>query len=395
MAGGGYPPYPPGYGLPPPGASFPGATPGPGPDRGSRLTAALVGGIVGAFVAAVVAAGLIVATDDDPGTAGATTTTLVSPGPRPVLDIQQLLDVARPSVVSIDVGFDASPGVAGAGTGFVVDAEEGLILTNNHVIEGADQITITFFDGSTENAEMVGSFPADDVAMVRVEGKDDLRAATLGSSSDLRVGEDVVAIGNALGIGGEPTVTTGIVSAKDRTVTTVDGSTLENLIQTDAAINPGNSGGPLLNSAGQVVGINTLGNLEANNIGFALAIDVIRPLIDELRHGDGDITPDQAVLGVTGLPVDDPTIPPELLEEFGISADTGVLIRTVSSGSGAEEAGLQEGDVIISIGGQTAENVDVVSEVVRSREPGDEVEVVYEREGEERTVTVTLGRRGG
>ncbi len=231
---------------------------------------ALVGGVVGAVVAALVAGGLVLATDDDePSADSITPSTLTRSDDRDGLDIQSILQIAQPSVVSIHTGSSVSPLAEGAGTGFVID-EDGLILTNAHVIAGADEISVTFFDGSALGAELVGSFPEEDLAMIRVEGRDDLRAAVLGSSSDLDVGDDVVAIGNALNLGGQPSVTTGIVSAIDRSIRRRPGISLDNLIQTDAAINPGNSGGPLFNAAGEVVGINTAIIPDAQNIGFAL-----------------------------------------------------------------------------------------------------------------------------
>lgn len=363
---------------------------------------ALVGGIVGAVVAALIASGLVLVTSDEDVEAvgpGSTTTAAgpsVAPGER--LDIQQILEAAEPSVVAINTGFNAQPGATGAGTGFVID-ETGLIVTNAHVIEGADEISVTFFDGSAIGAELVGSFPGEDVAMVRVEGKEDLRAAVLGSSDDLRVGEDVVAIGNALGLGGKPTVTTGIVSAKDRSISgdTEDGGTiaLDNLIQTDAAINPGNSGGPLLNAAGEVVGINTAVIPGAANIGFALAIDSLKPLIEDLRDGDGEVNPEQAVLGTSTVEVTSPDIPPELLEQFGVTGMEGLLVSEVLPDSGAEEAGLEPGDVILEADGQTTDTNEVLSEVVRAKAPGDVVSISFERRGEADVIDATLKRRGG
>lgn len=359
--------------------------------------AALVGGIVGAVVAALVASGLVLATDEGDSAGPATTTTALPPSVSPgaALDIQQLLNTAQPSVVSINT--DSTAGQA-AGTGFILDAE-GLILTNSHVIAGADEISVTFFDGSAVGAELVGSFPENDLAMIRVEGEDDLRPATLGTSDGLRVGEDVVAIGNALGLGGKPTVTSGIVSAVDRTISgpTQDGGTidLDNLIQTDAAINPGNSGGPLLNAAGEVVGINTAVIPGATNIGFALAIDSLKPLIEDLRNGDGELNPDQAILGVTTIEANSPDLPPEVLEQFGITRPEGLIIQTVTPGSGADEAGLQIGDVILVADGQTTDTNDALGEVVRAKSPGDVVSISYERRGEPAEVEATLSRRGG
>jgi len=363
--------------------------------------AALVGGIVGAVVAALVASGLVLATSDDEVVAGGrgdATTTVAGPSPRSgqSLDIQQLLEVAQPSVVSINTNAGSQP--VGAGTGFIID-KAGLILTNAHVIEGAEDISVTFFDGSALGAELVGSFPDDDVAMVKVEGRDDLDAAVLGSSDNLRVGEDVVAIGNALGLGGKPSVTTGIVSAKDRSISgpTLSGETisLDDLIQTDAAINPGNSGGPLINASGEVVGINTAVIPDASNIGFALAIDSLKPLIDELRNGNGDVNPDQAFLGTSTIEISSPEIPPELLEQFGITGNDGLLVSTVEPDSAAADAGIEEGDVILEVDGQALDSNETLGEIIRSKQPGDRITIRYERMGEAAEVTATLTKRGG
>lgn len=397
--GGGLPPYPPGYGaagsgpVPAPGPTIPLAPP-PDGGRGGRLMSALVGGVVGAVVAALVAGGLVLATDDDePSAEPMTSSTLPRTDDRDGLDVQSILQIAQPSVVSIHTGSSTSPLAEGAGTGFVID-EDGLILTNAHVIAGADEISVTFFDGSSLDAELVGSFPGEDLAMVRVEGREDLRPAVLGSSSDLAVGDDVVAIGNALNLGGQPSVTTGIVSALDRSIS-APGISLDNLIQTDAAINPGNSGGPLFNSAGEVVGINTAKIPDASNIGFALSIDSVKPLIDELRAGNGEVNPDQAFLGVSVTPVDNPDLPPEVLEQYGITSMEGVIVTAVTPDSAAGDAGLQEGDVILEIANQTIDSDAALAEVIRAQKPGNVVLVVYERQGERDEVEVTLTRRGG
>jgi S1-C subfamily serine protease len=354
---------------------------------------ALIGGIVGAVVAALVAGGLVLATDDDEPSADPITSSTLTRSDRDGLDIQSILQIAQPSVVSIHTGSSVSPLAEGAGTGFVID-DEGLILTNAHVIAGADEISVTFFDGSALGAELVGSFPGEDLAMIRVEGRDDLRAAVLGSSSDLAVGDDVVAIGNALNLGGQPSVTTGIVSALDRSIS-APGISLDNLIQTDAAINPGNSGGPLFNSAGEVVGINTAKIPDASNIGFALSIDSVKPLIEDLRAGNGEVNPDQAFLGVSVTPVDSPELPPEVLEQYGITSMEGVIVTAVTPDSAADVAGLQEGDVILEIANQTIDSDAALGEVIRAQQPGDVVTVVYERQGERSEVEVTLTRRGG
>ncbi|HEX7131730.1 MAG TPA: trypsin-like peptidase domain-containing protein [Iamia sp.] len=389
---GAMPPHPPGYRAPAGGGHRPpGPAPTPAPpagDRGSRLMSALVGGLVGAVVAALVAAGLVLATDDDDPVQEATTSTTEASGGSTMgvgesLDIQQILDIAQPSVVSINTE-------SGAGSGFVYDATEGFILTNAHVIAGAEEISVTFFDGSAMGAELVGAFPNDDVAMLRVEGVDALVAADLGSSDALRVGEDVVAIGNALGLGGKPTVTTGIVSALNRSIPNEDGEYLENLIQTDAAINPGNSGGPLVNSQGQVVGINTAKFDDASNIGFALAIDSILPLIEDLRDGNGEVTADTPTLGVSVEALAGADIPPEALEQFGITEQAGLIIVAVSPGSGAEQAGLQMGDVIREVDGATTDVDEDLSAIIRAKAIGDTVVVGFDRLGVRDEVEVTL-----
>jgi putative serine protease PepD len=395
--GGGVPPHPPGYRSPAGGhrpASAPTAAPAAG-DKGSRLMSALVGGLVGAVVAALVAAGLVLVADDDPPAeeVGTTATTEAGGGGTSMgvgesLDIQEILTKAQPSVVSINTSSGAGQG---AGSGFVYDAAEGFILTNAHVIEGAEEISVTFFDGSAMGADLVGAFPDDDVAMLKVQGVDQLVAADLGSSDALQVGEDVVAIGNAYGLGGKPSVTTGIVSALNRSIPDEDGDYLENLIQTDAAINPGNSGGPLVNSQGQVVGINTAKLIDASNIGFALAIDNILPLIEDLRDGNGEVTADTPTLGVQAQPLAGADIPPEALEQFGITEQAGLLIFQVTPGSGAEEAGLQVGDVIREVDGTVTDAIQDLQGLIRSKQIGDTITVAYDRMGEPNEVQVTLG----
>lgn len=345
---------------------------------------------MGAVVAALIATGLTLAVDDEPRTTSTTTPPPVGVGAD--LDIRGLLDEVQPTVVSIYISQGGQ--TVGAGSGFVYDADEGLILTNAHVIEGAEDISVTFFDGSAQGADVEGAFPEDDLAMVRVPNTEGLREARLGSSDALQVGEDVVAIGNALGLGGDPTVTTGIVSAKDRTIEG-DGFTLTNLIQTDAAINSGNSGGPLLNAQREVVGINTAKIADASNIGFALAIDTLRPLIDDLAAGNGDVNADQAFLGVSTLPLADADLPPEVLDQFGITTREGLIVISVTPGSAADEAGFQQGDIVLAVDGEPVDTNEALGAIIRGKEPGDVISVTRRRNGEDGDVDVTLQRRGG
>jgi S1-C subfamily serine protease len=327
-------------------------------------------------------AAAIVALDD--GDDGAGTASATSTAAGQTLDIQALLDAAEPSVVAIES--DAT-----AGSGFVL-SDDGLIVTNDHVIAGATDLKVVFVDGSTSDAELVGSFPDADVAMIRVQDRTDLVPARLGSSKALEVGDPVVAIGNALGLGVEPSVTLGIVSAKDRSIETEAGLR-EHLIQTDAAINPGNSGGPLVNARGEVVGINTANIPGAQNIGFALAIDAVKPLIEELRAGRGEINQNTAFLGIESLAVDDPDLLPSLLDTYEVDRDSGAFVLEITPDSAADGAGLQRGDVIVEADGEEIRSSDDVARVIRQHEAGDRIAIAFERRGDPRTIEVTLGRR--
>jgi putative serine protease PepD len=302
------------------------------------------------------------------------------------------VDKVQPSVVAIETSQTTSRGVfEGAGSGIVLSAD-GLVLTNAHVIAGLGDITVVLADGTERAATLVGASPDDDLAVIQVEGVDDLVPADLGSSDDLQVGDEVIAIGNALNLGGEPTVTRGIVSAKDRDLE-AQGVRLEGLIQTDAAINPGNSGGPLVNAAGQVVGMNTAIVADAQNLGFSIAIDRAQPIIEQLQAGNGAVNPNQAFLGVSTTDVGD--LADAVRDRFGIEGDEGAFVTEVVPGSGADEGGLQVGDVILEIEGDAIQEPADVRDAVLGHEPGDEVTLRVFRDGEEQTIEVTLGRRGG
>jgi putative serine protease PepD len=203
--------------------------------------------------------------------------------------------------------------------------------------------------------------------------KDGLTALPLGKSGDLQIGDQVVAIGNALDLSGAPTVTTGIVSATGRSLDEPNGTHLTNLLQTDTAINPGNSGGPLLDMRGEVVGINTAIAGQAQNIGFAIAIDPAKALIDQLQSGE---VPEHALLGVSTQP-----------------ADHGVEVVDVSAGSAADDAGLQVGDVITKVDDQAVATPDDLATAIGAHQPGDEVTVHFTRDGAAKTATATLGAR--
>lgn len=306
------------------------------------------------------------------------------------LDVQGVLSFVSPSVVSIEANNETSRGVfEGAGSGIVVDST-GLILTNAHVVEDADDLTIVFFDGTRAPARIVSSIVADDVALVQAEGVTDTLPATLGTSEQLLVGDQVLAIGNALGLGGDPTVTLGILSAKGRTLD-AGRISFSNLLQTDAAINPGNSGGPLVNAAGEVVGINTAIIDGAQNLGFAIAIESVDEFLEGFASGDPSLTPDTAWFGASSRSV--PSVPEAEREEAGVTVDAGVFIIRVFDGSAADRAGLTPGDVITGINGREVATPEDVARIIRSLDPGDVIDIDFERSGSNESSSVALGTR--
>jgi len=388
--GGTPPPSPPG----PPyvgGSGGPAPTPAPAPRRPGGFRSALIGGLVGA----IVAGGLTTAALwDRSGSPTATPASVTAESPRPAmtvpgeaLDVRSLLEKVSPSVVSVHTG--TRDGDA-AGSGIVI-SDDGLVLTNAHVVAGARTIEVDFSDGRTAEARLIGAVPENDVALVQAEGlAEPVTAAELGSSADLVVGDQVIAIGNALNLGEAPSVTTGIVSALGRSIRSPTGDSLFDLIQTDAAINPGNSGGPLVNAAGQVVGVNTAILADAQNIGFALSIDSISDLIDDLRAGR-EVENNQPVLGVETIDVG--FVDTSVRRNFGVTATAGAFVQRVEPGSGAEAAGLQAGDVIVGVDGRRIRSATDVGQSVRNRTPGDRVELLIERDGVEQELVAVLGTR--
>jgi len=298
--------------------------------------------------------------------------------------------VARvlPGIVNVKtIGFDGSEGEA---SGVVID-RRGVIVTNNHVVQGARTLTISFNDGRHTQplqGEVIGTAAERDLAIIRVR-RNDLIPVPLGRSSKLRLGDGVLAIGFPLGLGGGPTVTQGIVSGLDRTIQPEGGAALEGLLQTDAAINPGNSGGALVDSAGRLVGINTAAARagSAENVGFAIAIDEARPVIDEIRSKPAD---QRAWIGVTfdsiGTPAD--------AVQLGLPPDTrGAAVIAVFARSPASKAGLREGDVVVSIDGQAVRSTEEISKALRALDPGDSVVLEVVDPAGPRRVTVTVGKR--
>jgi serine protease Do len=263
------------------------------------------------------------------------------------------------------------------GSGFVWSSD-GIIVTNNHVVEGASRITVNFSDGSQVPAKLIGVDPDSDVAVLRVDASH-LTAATIGISSDLMIGETVVAVGNPFGLSG--TVTTGVVSALGRSVPSKEvGRTFTDFIQTDASINPGNSGGPLLNIEGKVIGINTAIYANAQGIGFAIPVDRAKKVIqDLLRYGQVH----SAWIGAVTA-----TITPEEAKRTGLHATRGALVARIFSGSPAQAAGLRTGDVITAVSGRPVDSREAFSTFTATIPSGQPIDLSVVRGGSSHTVTV-------
>jgi S1-C subfamily serine protease len=319
--------------------------------------------------------------------------TLPAPGETAV---EQVTSLALPAVVNVtsDVVTTSGQSGQGVGTGFIVRSD-GIVVTNCHVVEGATKITVftSGDNGDKLDARVIGGDCEHDLAVLKVDGKN-LPTLSLGNSSELKLGETVVAIGYALALEGGPSVTEGIVSSLDRTVQVQDpncevcqngGRTYTDVIQTDAAINHGNSGGPLLNLQGQVVGINSAGADQAQNIGFSIPIDQAKPVIQQaIDH------PLQAT-GYMGVSTQTVTSP--MAFQLGLKVEEGAYIIATTPGGPADSAGIESGDVITSVDGNAVTSAEDLGSILGGLAPGDEVPVVVDRDGTQRTMTVTLGAR--
>jgi putative serine protease PepD len=336
------------------------------------VVAAIGGGIVGA--------GVMAAVDED----GSTTTATVAG--REVADqssaptsLSELYKQVSPSVVEIQVQaqgdspFGSPQG--GTGTGWMYD--ETHIVTNQHVISSANEVTIRFEDGREVQARVIGSDPSTDVALLELnEGADAPATLERGSTESLEVGDPVVAIGSPFGL--EGSLTTGVVSGLGRTIQAPDGFAIDNVVQTDAALNPGNSGGPLLDLNGRVVGMNAQiasQSGSSSGIGYAIPIETVQSVVEQLLE-DGQV--EHAYLGV---------------EVADAENNGGARIVTVRDGAPADKAGVQEGDVVVSADGEEVQNGDDLRSAVNAKNPGDELELEVRRDGNTRTITVELGTR--
>jgi S1-C subfamily serine protease len=308
----------------------------------------------------------------------------------PELTTQELVAQVAPAVVSIVTEtvtynwfWQAVP-QTGAGSGIIV-SPDGYIVTNNHVVEDAQTVTVTLSDGNAFEATIVGTDAQTDLAVVKIDASNLSYLHFLSDSLEqLSVLDSVVAVGNALALPGGPTWTLGVVSNLGRSIQLDTGVVLNDIIQTDAAINAGNSGGPLINMAGQVVGINVAIASNAENIGFAISTDTAIPVVQSL------ITEGKVVRPWLGVQVTTVTL--SIQRYYSLSVNTGALITSVTTGSPASRAGLRAGDVIVKMDDEDINTSQDLISAIRSHQIGDQVEIVYYRGSVERVAAVTLGQ---
>jgi S1-C subfamily serine protease len=312
---------------------------------------------------------------------GSTTSPVTVPGNSVEAQREAVIARVRPAVVQVNV---LTPSGEGLGSGVILDSR-GYIVTNNHVVANARSIQLTLYDGTQLSAKLVGTDPLDDLAVLKVSTSEKLTAATLGDSSKLQVGQEVLVIGNPLGI--TQTVTSGIVSALDRAV-----STIPDAIQTDAAINPGNSGGALVNLQGELVGIPTLSAIDpqfqtpANGVGFAIPSNRVRLIAPQLIQTGKVTHTGRAAMGVQITSVDT-----TLAAQNNLAVSAGVLVVGVVSGSPAQKAGLQSGDVIVQVGTHPVSDAASFADAMLSLSPGEIVAVSLYRGNQHLSIKVTLG----
>ncbi|HMI80853.1 MAG TPA: trypsin-like peptidase domain-containing protein [Solirubrobacterales bacterium] len=390
----------------------------------SKLRSPVFSGLLGGALVAVV--GLIAIAAGLVKSDGGTTTTVTAPIATPVEAesgggnvVNQIYKADGDGVAFIESQLEAQEtesfnpfepfgepqpegGGSSTGSGFVID-DEGHVLTNNHVIEGATQVRVKLGDSErTHKAEVVGTDPGTDVALLKVDAPaKELHPLTLGRSAEMEVGDPVVAIGNPFGL--DRTVTSGIVSALQRNIQAPNGFSISHVIQTDAAINPGNSGGPLINAAGEVIGINaqiaTGGGGNGNvGIGFAIPIDTVRAELEALKT-EGEV--EHAYLGIQGG-----TITPDLAKAINLPVEEGVLVQTVVKDGPADKAGIEGGstsatingeevqlggDIVTEANGEKLKSMEDLIELIQDAKPGDTLELKILRGGQEKTADVTLG----
>ena len=379
---------------------------------GGLLLAAVLGGAAAVGIGAAVGAGddttTVVSAVSGNATAAKASRVQVDAAASDGKSVQEIYRETGPGVVQVTsttsggdslFGFGGGGGTA-LGSGFVVD-KAGHVVTNYHVIQGADEVEVNFSGEDNIPATVVGSDPSTDLAVLKIDAQ--ARALTplpLGSSDAIRVGDPVVAIGNPFGL--ERTVTAGIVSALQRQIQAPNGYTIDEVIQTDAPINQGNSGGPLLNAKGEVIGVNSQIESESGGnvgIGFAIPINTVKEVVSQVLQ-NGKV--EHAFLGVSMAEITD-----SLRETYRLPVDNGALIMEVVPGSPADDAGLRSGDqdvvidgtsyslggdIVTSADGEPVTSPDDLRRIVQSKDPGDSLTLEIQRDDSQETVTVTLGR---
>jgi len=298
--------------------------------------------------------------------------------------VTQVAQRVAPAVVNIttktlayDFFFQPVP-QEGLGSGVIIK-KEGYILTNYHVVERAESITVNLADGRKVKGKVVGGDPNSDLAVLKIEGNN-LPAALLGDSNRIKVGQLAVAIGNPFGL--QQTVTSGVISAVGRSISEGSGRVLDNLLQTDASINPGNSGGPLVNSRGQIIGINTAIISEAQGIGFAIPINTAKSVAQQLIS-QGKVS--RAWLGILGT-----TVTKELANQYNLASKEGALIVKILANSPAQKAGLKPGDIVVMIDGKAITGMPELQQIVGQHKPGEKLVLVVDRERTKQTVDIKL-----
>jgi len=349
------------------------------------LIGALVGGGVGSFITMK----YFPQAKESSSTQTPTKTQIIETTKIINLEESQIIKVAEeagPAVVTISTkklvsGFFFTYETPALGSGFIISSD-GDIVTNYHVIEDAKDITVTLSDGREFTGFIVGTDPSSDVALLKIKAKD-LPHLVFADSSKLKVGQMVVAIGNPYGL--DHTVTSGVVSALERTLSFEDGRTLVGVIQTDAAINPGNSGGPLLNMAGEVIGMNTAIKSGAQGIGFAVSSNTVVKVVSDLNKYGKVVWP---FLGIGGVSINE-----DIAKREKLPVDKGVLVLKVYPNTAADEAGLKEVDIIIKFEGKEVTTVQELTKYIREHEVGDTVKIEIIRGKEHMILNATLKER--
>ncbi|HEV7804960.1 MAG TPA: trypsin-like peptidase domain-containing protein [Solirubrobacteraceae bacterium] len=353
----------------------------PSDSRRSHFLAALLGALVVALPIMGLAIGGAFSSDSSSTRAGASANPPVAAAPAPAsaaparsaTDVSALYERVSPGVASVLV---EGAGGAGSGSGFVLD-RDGYILTNDHVVDGAQTVRVRFGEGATIGARVVGVDPSTDLALLKIDpAGHKLTPLALGSSKNLKVGQPAIAIGSPFRLDG--TLTTGVISALGRSIKAPNQFSIDNVVQTDAAINPGNSGGPLLDASGRVIGINAqiaTATQSNSGVGFAIPIDTAKQVLPQLKRGEQI---KRAYLGV---------------QTGDAETGTGAVVSDVVPGGPADDAGLQVGDRIVSIGDDAVTSSTDVATAVGASKPGDSVKLAIRRGAGERTLDVKLGTR--